>query len=238
MDIFNTDFEKTNIYDCSFNNINNINNNNIIYIVVLAGGVKENGLVNDFVLKRLDYAIKLYNKFNNNCKIICLGGGTYHKPPVLNNTKYVIHESTSCAKYLFSKNIPASAIYREWASYDTIGNGYYFYTNYVIPLNIKNIYIITSDFHIKRTKIIFNFFNNIFKTSLNINYISTENYNMNENTLKIRRERENNSSDIFTKNIVNKINTVQDFSIWFYTQHNAYKSIINYTNNNYINKTY
>lgn len=230
MDIFNTDFEKTNIYDCSFNNI--------IYIVVLAGGVKDNGLVNDFVLKRLDYAIKLYNKFNNNCKIICLGGGTYHKPPVLNNTKYVIHESTSCAKYLFSKNVPPSAIYREWASYDTIGNGYYFYTNYVIPLNIKNIYIITSDFHIKRTKIIFNFFNNIFKTSLNINYISTENYNMNENTLKIRRERENNSNHVFIKNIVNKIFTVQDFSIWFYTQHNAYKSIINYTNNNNINKTY
>ena len=35
--------------------------------------------------------------------MLCLGGGTPHKPAVLGATGHVLHESTACADYLQSK---------------------------------------------------------------------------------------------------------------------------------------
>ena len=77
-------------------------NTPIQYIFVLAGGLQDNGEVHEFVKIRLDKAIELYNHYSDfqQCKIIVMGGGTYHKPPILNDSNYVIHESSSCALYL------------------------------------------------------------------------------------------------------------------------------------------
>jgi len=137
-------------------------NDEIFYIFVLAGGLQENGEVHEFVKTRLDKAIELYNEIieYQPCKIIVMGGGTYHKPPILNESNYVIHESSSCALYLTQHgNIEPKNIYREWSSYDTIANGYYAYLNYIQPLNIKKFTLITSEFHMPRAKVIFDYFN-------------------------------------------------------------------------------
>ena len=67
-------------------------------ICVLAGGLQENGEPHEFVKKRLDKAIELYDTKKSH--ILVLGGGTYHKPPFLNKDGFIIHESTSCAIYL------------------------------------------------------------------------------------------------------------------------------------------
>ena len=37
-------------------------------------------------------------------------------------------------------------IYKEWSSYDTIANGFFAFTNFIIPLKQKNIILITSEF--------------------------------------------------------------------------------------------
>ena len=91
------------------------NSKEIKYIFVLAGGLQSNGEVNEFVKLRLDKAIELYNQHIvfQPCKIIVMGGGTYHKAPILNEQNYVIHESTSCAIYL-TENGPVNPkdIYR------------------------------------------------------------------------------------------------------------------------------
>ena len=109
--------------------------------------------------------IELYNHYKDfqQCKIIVMGGGTYHKPPILNDSNYVIHESSSCALYLTQQgDVDPKDIYREWSSYDTIANGYYAYLNYIKPLNIKEFVLITSKFHMPRVKVIFDYFNDIF----------------------------------------------------------------------------
>jgi hypothetical protein len=42
------------------------------------------------------------------------GGGTPHKPPVLDKEGFVIHESTSCAEYLIQHvGIPATSLLKE-----------------------------------------------------------------------------------------------------------------------------
>ncbi len=239
-------WEKIELYKNITNDNNNINNNYYEnkptdYIFILAGGLKENGEINDFVKKRLDKGIELYNEIKNNsknCKIIVMGGGTYHKSPFLNEDKFVIHESTSCAIYLNKNGIKAENIFREWSSYDTIANGLFAYMNFIIPLNIKKIYLITSEFHIDRTKTIFNYFNTLYGNLIKINYITTENYGIDKNILIERIKRENNSNINFKNNIIDNYHTLNDFMNWFYINHNAYKSIINYEINNNINKTY
>ena len=217
-------------------------NDETLYIFVLAGGLQENGEVHEFVKTRLDKAIEIYNEIieSRPCKIIVMGGGTYHKPPILNESNYVIHESSSCALYLTQHgNIESKNIYREWSSYDTIANGYYAYLNYIQPLDIKKFTLITSDFHMPRAKVIFNYFNSIlFQHQLNIHFIETPNNEMEEGVLKERCEREYNSKLNFQQNIVQEKRTISDFTKWFYEEHGAYKSIIYYQQNDTINKSY
>jgi vancomycin permeability regulator SanA len=209
-------------------------NEKVKYIIVLAGGINENGEVNSFVKKRLDIAIKIYHQYKN-IKIICVGGGTYHKSPFLNSNKFVVHEATACAYYLVKKNVKQTDIYKEWSSFDTIANGFFTFLNFIIPLDIKNITIITSQFHMNRTKEIFNYFNNIFQKDINITYISSDNKDINNDVLTLRIKREEESRKNFIKNIVERKKKVKSFLLWFYTEHNAYKSI-RYNNDNHIDK--
>ena len=39
------------------------------------------------------------------CPILCLGGGTPHKPAMLTSTHHVLHEATACADYLQAKQV-------------------------------------------------------------------------------------------------------------------------------------
>lgn len=86
---------------------------------------------------------------------MCSGGGTPHKPSVIGRSGQVIHEATSCAKYLLSRNVPASCILKETSSYDTVGNAYYSLVIHAIPADWHRIAVVTSAFHMPRTTALF-----------------------------------------------------------------------------------
>jgi len=208
-----------------------------MYIFVLAGGMNNINEPNIFVKKRLDKSIEMYNLTSNNI-IIVLGGGTYHKSPGLDSNNYVIHESTSCANYLISKGVSPNKIIREWASYDTIANGYFAFLNYIVPFKMSKCYIITSQFHMNRTQTIFNYFNKlVMNSSIDLKYIETENV-IEKDILKVRMDRERESDNNFKENILTRTNTLEKFSLWFYTEHNAYKSNISYYSDYSLKDTY
>lgn len=212
-------------------------NDDIMHLFILAGGQLDNGDINNWVKERLDLVIKIC-KEKKNSKIYCIGGGTYHKVPILNKYKYVIHESTSCANYLINNNIDYNNIKKEWSSYDTVANGFFSFLNFIIPLQLTKIYLITSKFHMNRVKIIFNFMKNLFKLNIEIIYLETNN-NMDYELLTLREEREKESIKNFNIEM-NNINNINDFFDWFYIKHKAYSSI-NYKKNNINNeviKTY
>lgn len=190
------------------------------HIFVLAGGQLKNGSVNDWVKERLDLALKIKEK-NKDAIIYCIGGGTYHKKPIHNIYGHVIHESRSCSNYLIENDINYTDIKREWGSYDTIANGYFSFTNFILPLNLSECILITSDFHMERAKEIFSYFSKIFSSNINITYLSSEN-NMDNELLKVRIEREKKSVELFKNNIVQNIDSVKEFIDWFYIEHNAY----------------
>ncbi len=139
------------------NSGSDVENIKIEHIFVLAGGQLSTGCVNMWVKERLDISLKIANQ-NNKSIIYCLGGGTYHKNPILNIYGHVIHESKSCSNYLIKSGFDPKRIKREWSSYDTIANGFFACTNFIIPLKIKDFVLITSEFHMERSKVIFNFF--------------------------------------------------------------------------------
>lgn len=198
------------------------------YIAVLAGGLDENGQNNPWVKDRLDIAIQLYHLRPR--KIIVVGGGTYHRQPCLNSEGFVLHESTICAKYLIETgDIPFTDIYKEWASYDTIANGFFVYTNFILPLNIKKILVITSDFHITRTKLIFDWMNDMFTNACACEpvCIGVSTKYLDQDIIEARNRREQKSVESIKK-LSNDKKTLFEFNTWFYTEHKAYNNDFNH----------
>lgn len=191
-------------------------------IIVLAGGIDSQGLCHKFVQGRLDLA---YQQFLNDPQIIiCCGGGSYHVKTITNHLGFVIHESTSCSQYLIEKGIPGKYIYKEWSSYDTIANGYFAFTNFIIPLRLTQIILITSNFHMERSKLIFSWMNHIFNYNLKLSFLESSNDNIEPLILEARKIREENSCQNITNVLIKEYNTLQKFHLWFYTKHNAYCS--------------
>jgi len=204
------------------NKINNViekKNIKTKHIFVLAGGQLTNGEVNTWVKERLDIAIEI-KKMNDESIIYCIGGGTYHKKPIYNIHGHVIHESKSCSNYIINNGILSKYIKREWASYDTIANGFFSFTNFIMPLKITECVLITSEFHMERAKHIFNYFKKICDININIDYISANN-NMDSELLILREGRERESIKLFKNNII-ELPSLNKFIEWFYIKHNAY----------------
>lgn len=191
-------------------------------IFVLAGGINKNGECYEWVKRRLDLAVKLYNFSNKN--IFCLGGGSYHTPPILNEKKFMIHESTACAEYLIKKGVNSKKILKDWSSFDTIANGVFGYNNFIIPFKLKKIVVITSEFHMNRTEAIFNWINNLYDNVVQIKFLSVSDRNIDDDLISIRTIRENQSLDNLKKNVILKYSSLQEMLNWFYTEHKAYCS--------------
>jgi vancomycin permeability regulator SanA len=187
-------------------------------IIVCAGGILPDGSPNPWVIKRLDACIALYMQAPR--PILCLGGGTYHKPPALNQYGFVIHESSSCASYLLENGVQRNHIIKEWSSYDTIGNAWFAFTNYIVPFKWKTITVITSKFHMERVSILFNWVNVLYQGPCEMLFISSDN-NMDSDILAVRSTREKKSCASIQK-LKQKILNIKDFILWLYTEHNAY----------------
>ena len=111
---------------------------------------------------------------------------------------------------------------REWFSYDTIANGYFSFFNFSKIRNWGNILVITSDFHLERTKLIFNWIYFMDKSKqYNIDFIGVSDEGLDDNIIKVRREREKNSVDNLNK-LIKKVTNFDELHRWFHNEHNCY----------------
>ena len=193
-------------------------------IIALAGGITSDGKLHPWVKRRLLLARWIYLKQNSQPKIICLGGGSYHIQPIVNKNGFVIHESTACSEFLIKANIPPNDIYREWSSYDTVANGFFAFSNFIIPMKLKKCVMITSEFHMVRSKLIFDWINKLYGNIVEILFISVSDEGLDKEIIDNRVERERTSAQNFLKNVISNIDSLEKFHKWFYEDHKAYCS--------------
>lgn len=198
------------------------------FIIVLAGGLDNLGRNHPWVKDRLDIAYELYKLKKR--QILILGGGTYHKPPHLNHEKFVLHESTMGAKYLCDLGVNPRDLYREWSSYDTIANGYFSLLNFVVPMQLKKILVITSDFHMPRSRAIFEWIYGMYdqwsSKQIRIDFLEINTRFLDSEIMEARSKREMRSLNNL-RQTMERIDTWSKFHDWFFHEHKAYNCQFN-----------
>ena len=118
-------------------------------IVILGGGINSDGSLPNTSRNNVNKGIELFKK-NVSDLIIMSGGISFqltYKPPKT--------EAKAMKDYAIQLGVPEDNILLEENSKDTIGNAYFTKIDFLKPNNLRNIVIVTSDFHMERTKYIF-----------------------------------------------------------------------------------
>ena len=189
-------------------------------IFIPGGGLLEDGSLPAWTEARLQRTIEIQSHTR---WIAFLSGGTVHKPPPLDKQGFPIFESRAAARYLFINGIPPDMLLTEISSYDTIGNAYFSRLLFSDPGQFQKILVITSEFHLPRTKAAFDWIYNLDPKNreYELDYESTPNEGLNGQILSARVTREKKSLETLTA-LKNEIKTLSDFQAWFYTEHGAY----------------
>ena len=151
---------------------------------VILGRKCKNDIIHPILKKRLDAFIRLYKKGD----IVILSGGKTSK----NKHSEAYLMSKYIKKYI---NIPKKKIILENKSLDTIDN-VCFTLKKINKNNIKFVTLITSSWHMKRVKLIVDFFN-IYH--VNFNYYSSRIISPTNSDEKYEKNQEKNKILLFNK---------------------------------------
>jgi len=188
-------------------------------IIVPGGGVREGGELPVWVQQRFDHALTLWQGE----PFLCLSAGTVYKPLPRDSYGQTLFESVAGARYLQTQGVPATRIFTETASYDTIGNAYFARVIHTDPMRWRRLLIVTSGFHMVRTRTIFEW---IFRLSpLHIEYelafSLVEDETIEPKLLKARQEKEATGLQRLLP-LTEQIRTLPHFHHFLFTEHDAY----------------
>lgn len=121
-------------------------------IIVLAGGVNKDGSLPEIPKKRVEKGVELF-KNNAASKIIMSGKYGFW----LDYFKDIParSEAEAMKEYAVSLGVSEESIILEDTSKDTVGNAYFTKVNILEKNNWKKVIVVTSEFHLERTKFIF-----------------------------------------------------------------------------------
>lgn len=194
-------------------------------VIILGGGITKTKELPEWSKQRCDEAITyyFYNYKNYDIKFIVTSGGTYHYPNPVDSNGFTIFECSLMAEYLVKKGICKMNIFREYTSYDTIGNAFFIKTIFTDIRKWYDLIIITSNFHMGRSIEIFNFLFKKLDSKYLIQFITTKDM-LNNSIIEDRIKRETNGKKKFIEDMKN-INDLTQFHKWLFDNHNCYKSI-------------
>lgn len=171
------------------------NKENLKAIIILGGGLTSDFKLNEHTRQRFDTAIPLLKNYDI---IICSSDKSYRKLDEIRHTS----EARVGRDYLISKGINPDKIYLEEKSRDTISNAYYCRKDIINNTNIKDICIITSKFHMPKTKFVFEL---VFpKEEFNLDFIESPNGLVDDEQLKSREISEQIILDFYKEELCDK----------------------------------
>lgn len=168
-------------------------------------------------IRRTDLALKIYKE--GYAKKITLSG----KHSALISYKYS-HAQVQ-KNYLLSQGVPLEDIVMEELSCDTVGQAFFIKREILIPKNWKSILVVTSDYHMPRTKEIFN---HIIGLDYKIAYIEASTpKSLSSLSLSIKKVKEKRSLATFQRMFVERTNPGDDNAISriLFTEHPLYKNM-------------
>ncbi len=125
-------------------------------LIILGGPIKDDITPDVWLTSRLNKAVEIYPILKPDY-IVVSGGDTRN----LGKTEaYIMKE------YLVKKNIPPNIIYCEPNSINTVENGKFTYNMVYHNEKYTKIYVLTSDFHSNRAKMIFKYYYKNFKIEM------------------------------------------------------------------------
>lgn len=184
-------------------------------IVVLGGGLWDSKVIPPWAERRLDGAALLRAAHPTGPSILICGGGSPHGLPVLDeSTGQVVHEGTAYAEYLMDIwDVPATCILKESSSYDTIGNGFFSAMIHAVPAGWRRVAVVTSDFHMPRSRAIFEKIYGLVEGSLGVRveleFIPVSDAGIVEDRVReVRVEKEAKSVATWHKNMVREVDNI------------------------------
>lgn len=190
--------------------------------VIIPGGGLEVGtnFPNPWVRARLDMALRLAT---NTRFFVVLSQGTTHRPPPLDRKGFPISEAAASAKYLLENGIsePSRILLETW-SLDTIGNAYFARAMICHPMKLERLCVVTSAFHMPRTRAIFEWVFKLDNWSPSIVYHTADNVGLTESQISARTQKERTSLEHLLHVTVPRHNTIKTLAQFIFEQHSAY----------------
>jgi uncharacterized SAM-binding protein YcdF (DUF218 family) len=186
-------------------------------VLVLGGGVREGGELPPWVVRRFDRALEV----SGSAPIVCLSAATVHRPSPLNAEGYPILESVAGAAHLLARGVPPERIQVEATSYDTIGNAYFSKLLHVDPAHWTNLVVITSEFHMPRSRAIFEWIYGMEPSKYMLQFEAMPNDGLSGPLLQRRRDKEASALSSL-QYVMQRIRDLEALHRWMYTEHNAY----------------
>lgn len=115
-------------------------------VIVLGAGVADNGSITPLSKTRMDKALSLYR--DKKVKMLVLTGG-------FTNSNVRKSEAESMRDYALQEGVPESDIIVENMAGNTAGNAYYTKTKILEPNDWNRNIVVTNDFHLVRSRLIF-----------------------------------------------------------------------------------
>jgi vancomycin permeability regulator SanA len=165
-------------------------------VICLSGGVNDDGSLPIHVQRRVNKAVELYKAGEIN-KFFFPTGTTRR-----NVDKHL--ESEAMRTEAIKQGVPADKIVCEIMSQDTFGNAVFARALYIDPKGIREFLVVTSAFHMPKTKLLFNY---TFpkKQGFVLKYIEASDRGLNKQALKIRTAHEKYSCQFYKKEILPEI---------------------------------
>ncbi len=194
-------------------------------ILVPGGGLRNRTQLPLWSQRRFDRLIELHRGGVEYRRIITLSAGTTHKPPPVDDSGFPIFESLAGAAYLVRMGISPGKILTETSSYDTIGNAYFSRFIHVEPGQFKKLLVITSAFHMPRTRAIFEWVYRLSSEGTQHDYVlhfdEAPDKGVDKEILEIRKEKEQASLQKVLR-LSERLTTLPQFHRWLFSEHEAY----------------
>lgn len=187
-------------------------------IIVLGGGVREGGELPPWAAARFDLALER----ETGEPFVCLSAGTTHRPPPLEDG-FPIQESVAGSRYLIAQGVAPSRIRIENASYDTIGNAYFSKLMHVDPPEWRRLLVITSEFHMPRTRAIFGWVFGFEGGRYDLTFEASPDRGITAEGAQFRREKEAQGLARF-QGLQERIRGLGELNEWLFTEHSAYSA--------------